>query len=154
MSSSYNIDWFERWALYTPEKIALEEHETGEVATYSQLNEYANKLAQIAEQEWNLKQGDRLAVIAENSIALVALLGLAQKTGIIIAPLNYRLKPAELDDLMEMLNPGVVLYDEKYSEKLSSGKLLSAISHKHSLEGIYDRLRNDPKTAINKKKQY
>ena len=37
-------DWLTRWALYSPQKLALKEHETGDNITYGQLNAYSNKI--------------------------------------------------------------------------------------------------------------
>ena len=66
-------DWLERWALYRPEKAALQEHEGGRLINYRDLNALANGMAAYLSAHHGVKAGDRLAVIAEYSITYVAL---------------------------------------------------------------------------------
>jgi fatty-acyl-CoA synthase len=153
MSLVYTTDWFKRWAMYSPKKIALREYETGETASYEALNNYSNQLTFRATTEWKLGFGDRIAVLAENSIALVAFLGLAQKTGIIIAPLNYRLTPLEIDDLLDTLQPAAIFYDKKFEKKLQNTKGLANVKLAESIESIYADLKGSKKIAIPKETQ-
>lgn len=66
-------DWFVKWALYSPDKIALKEYERGRTITYGDLNRMANRVAHRLTSLQGLVKGDRVAVLAEFSIAYVVL---------------------------------------------------------------------------------
>jgi len=112
-------DWLERWSDYTPDKIALKEYETGQVITYKELNLYAESLKRILVAQYELTKNDIVAILAENSIQYVALLGVTQKLGISLAPLNYRLTITEIDFLLETTLPKVLIYEEKFQDKIN-----------------------------------
>lgn len=114
----YTKDWLSKWTIYSPNKIAIEEYETGRSLTYKALQTNANKLARILGRN-EIMKGDRVLVIAEHSLELVTLFGAAQKTGIIIVPINYRLTPSEIKHLVEDCKPSLILYDEHFSENIS-----------------------------------
>ncbi len=118
----FTKDWLSKWAIYSPEKIALEECETGREVSYSDLNTNANKLATIL-LEKNIRKGDRVMVVAEHSIELVTLFGAAQKAGIIIVPVNYRLAPSEIEQLVKDCTPELILYDRHYYNKIENIEL-------------------------------
>ncbi len=111
------MDWLSRWAYLSPQKNALIESDTGIAYTYAQLDLMAISLSQWLYQKYSMAKGDKLVIVGEFSGIYAVLLGLAQKTGIIIIPLNYRLAVKEIDYLMEVSDPSLLLYDEKF-EKL------------------------------------
>lgn len=111
-------DWASKWALYSPEKDAFKEYESGRTWTYGQINRMANQLAHHFTKNRKLEKGDRIAVLAENCLEYLALFSLAQKTGLVIVPLNYRLAPAEIDYLLQASEPKMVIWEEKFSDLL------------------------------------
>lgn len=106
-------DWLSKWALYQPEKIALHELETGLSYTYAELNRRANGLLHELRQR-GLKPGDRVAMLAEFSLATFSLFAAVQKGGFILVPLNYRLTKPELEYILTDSNPTMLLAEEKY----------------------------------------
>ena len=130
------VDWFKKWAAYAPDKVALKEYETNKSISYQQLNQFCDWLAVALKEKYGIQKGDRIAVIADNCIEYVALLGIAQKTGVIIAPLNYRLSASEISYLIEVVEPKIIITEEKYLQKLESTNandstivMLSAITY-------------------------
>lgn len=124
-------DWAAKWALYSPEKIALKEYETGRTLTYAALNRWANAIATDLQQNYAVQKGDRIAVLAEYSLEYVALFCAAQKLGFIIVPLNYRLSAGEIAYLISDAEPKCVFKEEKYAHLLSDtegGVFLEKIS--------------------------
>ena len=113
----YTKDWLSRWAVYSPDKTAIEEYEPDRSISYDQLNRYACKLAHWLTQK-GLTKGDRIFIIAEHSIEMVALFGAAQKTGVILVPVNYRLAKPEIAYLAENSGPALILYEEQFADKL------------------------------------
>ena len=91
------FDWFRKWNAYTPDKVALKDGDTGETLNYGQLHQGSTALANHLVNHHKLKKGDRVAIIAENHLAQVLLFGAAQKCGVVLVPINYRLAPAEIE---------------------------------------------------------
>lgn len=120
------FDWTSRWAIYKPNAIALEEFETGRKLSWKQLDLLAQCNAHFCSKTLTLGKGDRLAILAENSLELAVLFGMAQKTGIILVPLNYRLTPAELDYMLSNCAPMAICYDTKFEDKLLACNSLPA----------------------------
>lgn len=112
-------DWASKWAIYAPDKIALKEYEINKTLTYSDLNDWAIIIATLFCHQFNVKKGDRIAVLAEYSLEYVALFCAAQKAGFIIVPLNYRLSPTEIDYLLKDSEPQWIVYEEKFESLLS-----------------------------------
>ncbi|MCU0427813.1 MAG: long-chain fatty acid--CoA ligase [Candidatus Kapabacteria bacterium] len=130
MRSGIEYDWFARQALYAPSSVALKEYESGRVLTYSALNDAASIAAMRLRAEFDVHLGDRVAVLADNSLEHIILLGAAQKLGFTLVPLNFRLAAAELDVVLADAAPRVVLVEDKYRAVLDavpSAKVASAI---------------------------
>ncbi|HCX23188.1 MAG: AMP-dependent synthetase [Flammeovirgaceae bacterium] len=128
----YRKDWIDKWAVYSPDKVALKEYETGLEITYKELNERANFLADWLINSKGFQKGDRLMVLAEHCIEYVALFVCSQKTGIILVPVNYRLAPAEVDYLIKDSEPKFVLVEKKFE------KLIEGTSHSMNHQWLED----------------
>lgn len=111
------FDWFNKWALYSPNKIAFEEYETNRTLTFGQINNLANYLAGYYFST-GLKKGDRIAVLAENQLEYILLFAVAQKTGLIIVPLNYRLAVAEIEYLLTQSSPELIYVQPEFEHKI------------------------------------
>lgn len=118
-------DWTARWADYTPEKVALKEHTSGKYLTYAQLNYLGIRYSEWLTSTIGLEKGARVAMLAENCLEYVVLLTVAQKTGIILVPLNYRLTPNEIDFLVGDCEPALVIYEGKFYDKLNQSEAFS-----------------------------
>ncbi|MBW6491707.1 MAG: long-chain fatty acid--CoA ligase [Lentimicrobium sp.] len=111
-------DWSAQWAKYSADKVAVEEYETGRSLTYMQLNQLAILYSDFLISECGLKKGDRIGILAENCLEYVLLLSVAQKTGFILVPLNYRLTPREIDFLISDSDPILLITESKFEEKV------------------------------------
>jgi fatty-acyl-CoA synthase len=120
----YQSDWVAKWAVYSPDQIAVKEFESGNSLTYQQLNRAANRLSYELTRSFGLQKGDRIAVLADNCLEYILLFAVAQKTGIILVPLNYRLTSPEIDYLLENAAPRLVVHEEKYAALLNPCKHL------------------------------
>lgn len=129
-------DWASKWALYSPDKIAVKEYETGRTATYERLNRLGNRLAHYFAHHYGIVKGDRVAVLAENCLEYIYLFVAAQKAGFILTPLNYRLAPAEIDYLLSNAEPALVVVEDKFRELTGESQAYKAIPHCSSLEAI------------------
>lgn len=136
MSELYQQDWTQKWAVYSPDKVAVKEYETGRTLTYSELNRLGNRLAHHLTQELGMQKGERIAVLAENCLEFILLFVAAQKTGLILVPLNYRLAAAEVDYLLQNSQPGMILAEQKFQEKLEATENYHQIPIRWSIETL------------------
>lgn len=132
----YQTDWASKWDLYSPDKIAFKEFETGRSLTYARLNRLANRLAWRLTGHYGLQKGDRLAALAENCLEYILLFSAAQKTGIILVPLNYRLSAGEIDYLIDHAAPRLVVGSEKYQSLLDATQAYGRVPAHWSMEEI------------------
>ena len=107
-------DWISKWALYSPNKIAFKEYETQQTLTYGQLNRLGNRVAHYFVNQLGLATGDRVAILAENCLAHPILFAAAQKTGITLVPINFRLAGPEIDYLLTNSTPRLAIVEEKF----------------------------------------
>ena len=129
-------DWIARWALYSPNKPAVKEYETGRSLTYEVLNRLSNRLARHFTAEYGLKKGDRIALLAENSLEYFVLFGVAQKTGCILVPMNYRLAAPEIDYLIQNSEPLLLISESKFSETLENSANMALVPHRLTWEAL------------------
>jgi fatty-acyl-CoA synthase len=126
--SVMEYDWLSRQAMYAPKVIALKEYESGRALSYSMLNELANKAATHLQDECGIRLGDRVAILAENSLEHIILFGSAQKLGFTIVPLNFRLTAAELEIVISDAAPRVLLFEEKFRSVLQNIPSVKGVS--------------------------
>jgi acyl-CoA synthetase (AMP-forming)/AMP-acid ligase II len=91
--------------------IAFKEREI----TYFDLHRLATQAA-LEFREHGLRKGDRLAYIGKNSADFAILIAAAARSGVIIAPLNWRLAPAELEAILEDMDPRAIFLTPDFPE--------------------------------------
>ncbi|GLR20017.1 class I adenylate-forming enzyme family protein [Portibacter lacus] len=119
-----NLDWFQYWSSINPDKIACITVEDNASYSYQFINDTAIKWTAYLQHELKLKPGSRICMLAENCIENIILFSVAQKLGVVLIPLNFRLSKNEIDWLIQDANPAVILYDKKY-ETLVEGSTLA-----------------------------
>ena len=92
-------------ARLTPGREALLDWQTGRRHTYAELNTRANQAANFLREQFGVQKGERVAILAHNSIAYVDLLFGLGKLGAIFAPLNWRLTGRELAFILNDSQP-------------------------------------------------
>ncbi len=110
----YQQDWSSKWAVYSPNKIAVKEDGTNASLTYFQLHRLCNRLAHHLKDHYNIQYGDRIAVLAENGLEYILLFTAAQKAGFTLVPLNYRYTSNELDYLLQNADPALVITEDTF----------------------------------------
>jgi len=131
-------DWAAKWAMYSPDKPAVKEYETGRTLTYGQLNRLANRLARHLSSAYGIHKGDRIALLSENCNEYIVLFAAAQKTGCILVPMNYRLAGAEIDYLIHNSEPGLLIVESKFQHLLDAAPNSAAVPHHWSFEALAD----------------
>ena len=111
-------DWVAKWAVYSPDQVAVSEYESGRSLTYGKLQQQAEHLCHWFKEKHGLQSGDRVAVLAENCLEYVVLFSVVQKSGITLVPLNYRLAPAEITYLITDSQPSLIIYEDGLQDLL------------------------------------
>ncbi len=108
------IDHPARWVAYHPHDLALTG--AGVRWTWAQLDERVRRTATRLTRDLGLRRGDRVAILALNHPFFFELAYACFRTGLVLAPLNYRLAPRELDALLDLAEPGLLLVDGAHAE--------------------------------------
>jgi fatty-acyl-CoA synthase len=132
----YTQDWIGKWAVYSPDKVALAEQGSDRRMTYGQLNRLGNRLANYFQDELALVKGDRIAVVADNCLEYIVLFSAAQKAGLTLVPLNYRFTGKEIDYLLSNADPKLVIGEDKYQPLLDAAPMYKKIAHHWSLDDL------------------
>ncbi len=107
-------DLFNHRARLTPDREAVLIVESGQRLTYAQLNQRANQAANWLRAQ-GLAPGDRISILAHNSLAYLELFYAVGKIGAILAPLNWRLAPAELHVIVSDCRPRLLIYGPEFA---------------------------------------
>jgi fatty-acyl-CoA synthase len=111
---NYATDILAVRARLTPEREALYDVHSGIRYTYAELNERANRVANFLQITYSVRKGDRVSILAHNSIAYVDLLFGLGKLGAIFAPLNWRLTSRELTYIVNDCQPKVLIVGPEF----------------------------------------
>jgi fatty-acyl-CoA synthase len=110
------MDWLAKRALLSPERVALIDANSGAEITYAAWNQRVNAVA-YAFMNLGLHKGERVAVLAMNSLAYLDIIFACQKTGIVLQALNWRLSTSELKQLIQAATPRMLIYSADFLEK-------------------------------------
>lgn len=113
------LDWIGKWAELSPNKIAVKEAKSGNEISYFDLNTLAGYASANVNEKYNITTGNRIAVVSDFSIGLIALFSAAQKAGFILVPINSHLTPHEIAYQIEDSQASIVFYEDKYLQKLT-----------------------------------
>ncbi|MFH2103503.1 MAG: long-chain-fatty-acid--CoA ligase [Chloroflexota bacterium] len=119
----------------TPQRIALVELETGKRFTYAELNERANRLANFMRDELGVLPGDRVSILARNSIAYIDLFYGLPKIGAIFAPFNWRLTSRELAYMVNDLEAKILIVEPEFVPVVEEMRPNIHVEHFVSLRG-------------------
>ena len=121
-------------AKLTPDREALCDATSGVRYTYAQLNQRANLAANFLVDKYGILKGDRVSILAHNSIAYVDLLFGVAKIGAIFAPLNWRLTSHELTYIINDCQPNLLMVGPEFVSVYQEMKDGIQIEHVISLE--------------------
>ena len=128
-------DLLTKRAYLTPDREAFYDLTSGVRYTYAQLNERANRAANLLRNKYDIQKGDRVSILAHNSIAYVDLLFGLGKIGAIFAPLNWRLTSHELNYILHDCQPKVLIVGPEFTPVLNEMRDAVPVKHVIRLEG-------------------
>jgi len=103
-------NWLQRWATYEPDKVALVDMDGRRSVTYSELNERADRAANMLRDLYGLGFGDRVAVLGANRFSQVDLYFAVAKLGAVLVPVNWRLTADEVAFVLDDADPDLLVY--------------------------------------------
>lgn len=130
----HSADLLTARARLTPQREALLYTHTGERFTYAQLNARANRAANWL-RALGVNKGDRVSILAHNSVIYLDLFYGLAKIGAIFAPLNWRLTARELSYIVGDCEPQVVLCGPEFVATLNEMREVLRGAHIVSVEG-------------------
>ncbi|SDR44803.1 AMP-binding protein [Natronobacterium texcoconense] len=110
-------DWSGRRAALSPDRTAVVDETVGEAYTYGDLENRANATARLLESV-GVGEGDRVAVVSRNRVEPFDLFFATGKLGAILAPLSYRLAPPELGELLDLVQPRLLVIESPFVERV------------------------------------
>ncbi|HET8702159.1 MAG TPA: AMP-binding protein [Nitrococcus sp.] len=113
------MDWVGDWAgrrrALTPDRIAVVDADAGKTYTFAALDERANRVGTYLRDVLGLVKGDRISFIGGNRIEPIDLYLAAGKLGAVLAPLSFRLRPSELSELLQRIQPKALFYEDTFA---------------------------------------
>jgi fatty-acyl-CoA synthase len=128
-------DLLSKRALLTPDREALLDVATGQRYSYAQLNARANCLANFMQGKLGVKKGDRVSILAHNSVIYLDLFYGLAKIGAVLAPLNWRLVARELSYIVDDCGSKALLCGPEFVNTLVEMRPDVDVDHIVSLEG-------------------
>ena len=114
-----NFDWIKTRAQTHPDKVAIIDPIKGTEWTYKELNIRAENLANQMIRD-GVQKGDRIGVNVPNDVAIVDFLFASIKVGAVFVPLNWRLKPIEIEGVIEDAGIQYLAYADNHYERLTN----------------------------------
>ncbi|MFC7231081.1 AMP-binding protein [Saliphagus sp. GCM10025308] len=119
-------DWTARRASLSPDRTAIVDATDDTRATYADLESRANRTARLLE-DYDVCEGSRVALVSRNRLEVFDLFFGTGKTGGVLAPLSYRLAPPELAELLELVDPNLLVIESPFVERLEHAMARSSV---------------------------
>lgn len=111
-------DWIGRWAMYSPDAVAVADEDSGEQVTYAEAHVRIRRLAAVLAQRHHITRRDRVAVLAQNDVTTLLLFFAVQRLGAILVPVNTRLSAREVAHILSDCAPRLVIAESTLAERL------------------------------------
>ena len=124
-------------ARLTPGREALYDITSGARYTYRELDQRANRVANFLQMKYGIQKGERVSILAHNSIAYVDLLFGLGKIGAVFAPLNWRLTSHELTYIIHDCQPKILIVGPEFVSVFQEMRDDIEVAYLISLEGAH-----------------
>jgi fatty-acyl-CoA synthase len=130
----YTYDWLAKQADIRPNKIALIDAASGRRYTYAEFHLRASRFAEFVRNEWGLRPGERIALLAHNSSDYFEILWGCAKAEVLLVCLNWRLAVPELESIFHDSTPTALIYDSAFVEAAQELKRRMSITRVIALD--------------------
>jgi fatty-acyl-CoA synthase len=111
-----HYDWIAHFGRRTPHKVAAVDLASQRRFTYTEFDQRISRLAAHLRDRLNITRGDRVAVLALNTIDTLEVQFACGRLGAIFLPLNTRLTVPELQFIVGDASPKVMVHDADLAE--------------------------------------
>jgi len=108
-----------RRASLSPDRTAVVEADAGRSYSYDELDSRANATARLLEAR-GVVDGERVALVSRNRTEAFELFFATGKVGGVLAPLSHRLAPPELAELLERIEPQLLVVETPFLASVES----------------------------------
>jgi len=122
-------------ARLTPEKTALVYVSTGERLSYAELNRRAGLAARVWTEVCGLSKGDRVGILAHNSVEFLEAFFAAAKSGVVLVPLSTRATPHELEFIVRDSGMKALAFEEEHRGTAEALRKTIRLAHWIALGG-------------------
>ncbi len=116
LMADYATDLVAYHARVRPDSIAIETLETGEAVSWAVFEDHVARLASVLTTEFGVRQGDRVAVLAENDAMVLYVQFACFRIGAMFVPYSWRLAAPELEFCCKDIEPALLLHDRQYAD--------------------------------------
>ena len=128
-------DWLRHHRRRTPDKLAAIELHGDKRYTYAEFDSRCARLASALRHRLGIERGDRVAILAPNTIHVFELQFACVKLGAVMVPLNWRLAVPELAFILNDSAPKALIYDLDFTDEAEALREATAIAHFITLDG-------------------
>lgn len=124
-------DIVDHYSRQRPNAIALANADTGRECSWNELEARVARLAGGLRDEFGVKPGDRVAIVADNDPRVIEMQFACMRADAIFVPLNWRLAYEELTHLCDDAGISLVVHDDTWSAvatKLADGRGVPTLS--------------------------
>lgn len=141
-------------ALVGPGRAAVYEVETGRGLTYAELDDMVARIAAVLLKTVTTPEPfPRIAYLGRNSIAQIAVCLACQRAGYVFVPLNWRLGPVEIGQIVEDCRPSLIVHAAEFAHTVVEAAdpllpLLSVDGEDGLLALIVENPRAEPEVIV------
>ncbi len=123
------MDWLKQWNRYAPNSVAFKDADSKVEYSYSHLYRLSRHLAFHLRTSFEIKTGDRVAVLATNEIEYLPLFFAVQRLGAVLVPINYRLTAREISHVLGDSGASLLIHQNQFTDVVKAADV-SAIPDK------------------------
>ncbi len=135
------VDWLERRAKLSPNKLALIDTIGGRELTYKQWNAQVNQTAWFLQSKMDVRRGDRVTLLASNSVEYLDLLYACNKLGAVLQNMNWKLAVPEIEMLIKDMKPKGLIYSAEFLDIIHRLQLRDDLSSIHEYVALGKKSR-------------
>jgi fatty-acyl-CoA synthase len=116
VGSAVVTDWVAYNARRFPQVVAVEGLDSDLSLTWSALEARVGRLAGVMRGRFGLREGDRVALIADDDPRVIELQFACMRAGVVFVPFNWRLAPPEVEELCRDAEPALIVHDATWQD--------------------------------------
>ncbi len=138
------VDWLAKREKLSPNKVALiDTLNDNRRITYKEWNRQANRTAHFLRERLGIQKGDRVAVLASNSVEYMDIWFACNKLGAVLQNLNWRLAVPELEELIKDAKPKTLVYSTEFKDAVNKFRVRQDIPSVSGLVALDDKAHDD-----------